>query len=263
MSSAYDFTYQTKSDATLSSISNEAVLLNPPVRLLTEPLGVGSSGTKNIWNKNHSQGPPSAKKAFFGTPTVTPQKHAIETDGIMRRECVLHNRSNIFSFFSGVESDPVTVQLKLPEGSSLLSLVASLCYLFAAGHCVHEKPYYLLLSPLYFSSFISGFLCGVLNRALSTALSDKDRNSGTAYALFLTQSASAVILAASIKGEMLGMAIFFLLGRNILIKYYCTADAGHSFVSTTAETSNEVKEMNNKLLYNSGIGKLAPKQRFT
>ena len=261
MSSAYDFTYQTKSDATLASIDYEPVVSNRPIRLLTEPLGVASSGSKNISHRNNSQGPPSARKAFFGTPKVTPQKHASETDGITRRECVLSSRSNISSLLSGVESDPITLQLKLPEGSSLLLLVASLCFLFAAGHCVHAKPYYLVLSPIYFSSFIGGFLCGVLNRTLLAALSSKDRKSGTAYALILTQSAPAVILTASITGKMLGMAVFFLLGRNILIKSHITTGSLSS--STSAKTSNDVKEMGNKLLYNSGIGKLAPKQRFT
>lgn len=267
MSSTYDFPYQTKSSPNrvasgFSSSKSEISSANRSDGAPSQPIGVVSSSAPNILQKSNSLCHSSAKKAFFGSRTVTPQKHVVETDSITRKNYISYCTVDILRFFSGLESDPMTIQLKLPDGSGILSLVASLCLLFAAGHYVHGKTYLQILSSIFRSRSILGFFCGILNRTLLVALSDKDRKSGTAYSTVLKQSAMGAILVACITGEMISIAFFFLLGKLVLIKQYNPATGSAICVSTTTVESTEVQEKGNGLLYNSGIGNLALKRRF-
>jgi hypothetical protein len=85
-------------------------------------------------------------------------------------------------------------------------------------------------------------------------LPNNNRTIGTIYSEVVIQAASIVTLASCVTGQMTDMAIFFLLGRNILFKRYSISAASSPTYTSAAATSGDTIEAKKGLPYNSGIG---------
>ena len=270
MTSSYDFPYHPKSGflttaAARSSVDSEAVSFKSTIQKDELLVGTTSSTSRHITPQNRSKEMPAAIKGLFGSPSHVPQKHSAETDTITRRDRDPFSKTSVISLLCGVESDPITVQLRIPDGSSVLFLVFSVIVLIICGYYIHGKSYFGLLSsnPLGYCSL--GLLAGVLSRTLLVSLPDNIVKSGKnrdAYSVLISQSASIVLIASCVTGQMSDATLFFLLGRNVLLRRYTptTSSLSNSLVTPTAAIGKEKRD--EPLLYNSGLGSSRSKQRF-